>query len=89
MLPAGAAGQHGPHLPSAVGSIISAKISAKKYLSNEKKLAMHTGHSESALVLALAPDSVRMDRSVANFLPESLFKLLPPDSRLAFARSAR
>lgn len=64
--------------------------SAGKYLSDrEKRLAMHAGHAETALVLALAPDTVRMDRAVANFPPEFPSKLLSPDGRPACAWTAR
>ncbi len=64
--------------------------SAGKYLSDqEKKLAMHAGHAETALVLALAPETVRMDRAVANFPPEFPSKLLSPDGRPACAWTAR
>ena len=31
---------------------------------------MHAGHSETALMLALAPDTVHMERAVANFPPD-------------------
>ena len=64
--------------------------SAGKYLSDkEKKLAMHAGHAETALVLALAPDTVRMDCAVANFPPEFPSRLLSPDGRPACAWTAR
>ena len=32
-------------------------------------MAMHAGHSETALMLALAPECVHMERAVANFPP--------------------
>ncbi len=32
-------------------------------------MAMHAGHSETALMLALAPECVHMARAVANFPP--------------------
>jgi creatinine amidohydrolase len=35
----------------------------------ERQLAMHAGHGETALMMALAPDTVRMDRATANVLP--------------------
>jgi creatinine amidohydrolase len=47
-------------LPSASGKFMSEQ---------EKKLAMHAGHSETALMLALAPETVHMERAVANFPP--------------------
>jgi creatinine amidohydrolase len=43
-----------------------------------KALAMHAGHSETALMLALAPDTVHMERAVANFPPPFPIKLLSP-----------
>ena len=63
---------------------------AGQYLSErEKKLAMHAGHAETALMLALAPDTVRMDRAVTNYPPEFPSTLLSPDGRPACAWSAR
>ncbi|MFM1856550.1 MAG: hypothetical protein RLZ83_1859 [Pseudomonadota bacterium] len=35
----------------------------------EKQLAMHAGHGETALMLALAPETVRMARAVAEYPP--------------------
>ena len=63
---------------------------AGRYLSErEKKLAMHAGHAETAIVMALAPDTVHMERAVANYPPEFPSKLLSPDGRPACAWSAR
>ena len=63
---------------------------AGQYLNErEKRLAMHAGHAETALVLALAPDTVRMDRAVASYPPEFPSKLLSPDGRPACAWAAR
>ena len=63
---------------------------AGQYLSErEKKLAMHAGHAETALMLALAPDTVRMDHAVTNYPPEFPSKLLSHDGRPACAWSAR
>ena len=63
---------------------------AGKYLSErEKNLAMHAGHAETAIVMALAPDTVHMERAVANYPPEFPSKLLSPDGRPACAWSAR
>ena len=43
----------------------------KQFLSpHEQRMAMHAGHSETALMLALAPECVHMERAVANFPPE-------------------
>jgi len=63
---------------------------AGQYLcEREKRLAMHAGHAETALVLALAPETVRMDRAVASYPPEFPSKLLSPDGRPACAWAAR
>jgi len=63
---------------------------AGRYLSDkEKKLAMHAGHGETALLLALAPDTVHMERAVANYPPEFPSKLLSADGRPACAWTAR
>ena len=63
---------------------------AGRYMSDkEKKLAMHAGHAETALMLALAPDTVHMERAVANYPPEFPSKLLSPDGRPACAWTAR
>jgi creatinine amidohydrolase len=35
---------------------------------HEREFAMHAGHGETALMMALAPDTVRMDRAVVNVL---------------------
>ena len=36
----------------------------------EQKMAMHAGHSETAVMLALAPECVHIERAVANYPPE-------------------
>lgn len=67
-------------LPNASGQQVSDK---------EKKLSMHAGHSETALMLALAPDTVHMDQAVANYPPEFPIKLLSADGRPACAWTSR
>lgn len=63
---------------------------AGKFLSDkEKRLAMHAGHGETALMLALAPDTVHMERAVVNYPPVFDSPLLSPDGRPACAWSAR
>lgn len=63
---------------------------AGRYLSErEKKLSMHAGHAETAIMMALAPATVHMERAVANFPPVFPSKLLSPDGRPACAWSAR
>lgn len=64
--------------------------SSGKYISDqERKLAMHAGHSETALMMALAPDTVHMERAVVNFPPEFPSKILSGDGRPACAWTAR
>jgi creatinine amidohydrolase len=67
-------------LPNASGKQVSEK---------EKKLSMHAGHSETALMLALAPDTVHMDKAVANYPPEFPIKMLSSDGRPACAWTSR
>ena len=63
---------------------------AGRYLSDrEKKLAMHAGHAETAIMMALAPDTVHMEHAVANYPPEFPSKLLSADGRPACAWAAR
>lgn len=35
----------------------------------ERQMAMHAGHAETALMLALAPDTVQMEKAVVNYPP--------------------
>ena len=63
---------------------------AGKYMADrEKKLAMHAGHAETAIMMALAPDTVHMERAVTNYPPEFPSRLLSPDGRPACAWTAR
>ena len=73
-----------PHGVSRLPSAASRQVNDK-----EKRLAMHAGHSETALMLALAPDTVRMEYAAANYPPAFPIKLLSPDGRPACAWSAR
>ncbi|RYF44146.1 MAG: creatininase family protein, partial [Comamonadaceae bacterium] len=64
--------------------------SSGKYISDEeKRLAMHAGHSETALMMALAPDTVHMERAVTNIPPVFPSKILSGDGRPACAWTAR
>jgi len=64
--------------------------SSGKYISDEeKRLAMHAGHSETALMMALAPDTVHMERAVPNIPPVFPSKILSGDGRPACAWTAR
>jgi creatinine amidohydrolase len=71
---------HVSRLPNASGKYISEQ---------EKKQAMHAGHSETALMLALAPETVHMERAVKNYPPVFPSKLLSADGRPACAWTAR
>ena len=63
---------------------------ANRYLSDrERRLAMHAGHAETAILMALAPDTVRMQHAVANYPPEFPSKVLSADGRPAAAWTAR
>jgi creatinine amidohydrolase len=64
------------HLPHVAGQFLSA---------TENRLAMHAGHAETALMLALAPETVHMDRAAAHYPPEFDSPLLAPKGRPACA----
>jgi creatinine amidohydrolase len=64
--------------------------SSKQISEQEKRLSMHAGHSETALMLALAPDTVHMERAAANFPPpfpdQAAVGRRPPGLRMDRAR---
>ena len=63
---------------------------AGKFLSDkEKRMAMHAGHAETAMILALAPDTVKMSAAVAAYPPEFPSTTLSADGRPAAAWTAR
>jgi creatinine amidohydrolase len=63
---------------------------AGRFLSDrEKRLSMHAGHAETAILLALAPHTVDMTKAVANYPPEFPSRLLSPEGRPAAAWTAR
>lgn len=55
----------------------------------EKRLSMHAGHAETAILMALAPHTVHMQHAVANYPPEFPSKVLSSDGRPACAWTAR
>ena len=55
----------------------------------EKRLSMHAGHAETAILMALAPQTVHMEHAVANYPPEFPSKVLSGDGRPACAWTAR
>lgn len=62
---------------------------ANTFLSErERRLAMHAGHAETAIVMALAPETVHLDRAVAHYPPE-FPKSLSADGRPTAAWVAR
>ena len=66
-------------VPNAAGSFMAER---------ERRLSMHAGQAETAIVMALAPDTVHMERAVANYPPE-FPKSLSADGRPAAAWTAR
>ena len=63
---------------------------AGKFLSDkEKRMAMHAGHAETAMIMALAPDTVKMSEAVAAYPPEFPSKTMSADGRPAAAWTAR
>ena len=63
---------------------------AGKYLSEkEKRLSMHAGHAETAILMVLAPHTVHMEHAVVNYAPEFPSKVLSSDGRPACAWTAR
>jgi creatinine amidohydrolase len=63
---------------------------ANQFLSDrERRLAMHAGHAETAILMALAPETVHMAHAVANYPPEFPSKTLSADGRPAAAWTAR
>ncbi|MFY9513178.1 MAG: creatininase family protein [Rubrivivax sp.] len=55
----------------------------------EKRLSMHAGHAETAILMALAPETVHMEHAVVNYPPEFPSKILSSDGRPAAAWTAR
>jgi creatinine amidohydrolase len=63
---------------------------SNQYLSDkERRLSMHAGHAETAILMALAPHTVHMQHAVANYPPEFPSKVLSNDGRPPCAWTAR
>jgi creatinine amidohydrolase len=63
---------------------------AGRFLSDrERRLSMHAGHAETAILMALAPHTVHMEHAVANYAPEFPSSVLSADGRPACAWTAR
>ena len=73
-----------PHFTWRVPHVAGKFLSAK-----EKRLAMHAGHAETAIIMALAPETVNMSAAVAAYPPEFPSKTMSPDGRVAAAWTAR
>ena len=55
----------------------------------ERRLSMHAGHAETAILMALAPHTVQMQHAAANYAPEFPSKVLSADGRPPCAWTAR
>lgn len=64
-------------------------VAGQFLLPKEKRLAMHAGHAETAIVMALAPETVKMNRACANYPPEFPAATLMTEGRPAAAWTAR
>jgi creatinine amidohydrolase len=64
-------------------------VAGKFLAAKEKQLAMHAGHAETAIIMALTPDAVKMSEAVANYPPEFPSKTLSENGRPACAWTAR
>jgi creatinine amidohydrolase len=63
---------------------------AGQYMTDrEKRLSMHAGHAETAILMALAPHTVHMQHALASYPPEFPSKVLSSDGRPACAWTAR
>ena len=81
--------RHGdyPVLPQFVWRV--QHVAGKLMTDREKRLSMHAGHAETAILMALAPETVHMEHAVANYPPEFPSKVLSADGRPAAAWTAR
>lgn len=64
-------------------------VAGKFTSAREKQLAMHAGHAETAIIMALAPETVRMSEAVAAYPPEFPSKTLSDNGRPACSWTAR
>jgi creatinine amidohydrolase len=81
--------RHGDYVVVPYGVSRVPNVSGQFISEQERKLSMHAGHSETALMLALAPDTVHMERAAAHFPPPFPSKILSADGRPACAWVAR
>ena len=72
-----------PHFTWRVANVANQFLSER-----ERRLSMHAGHAETAILMALAPDTVHMEHAVANYPPEFPCKTLSADGRPAAAWAA-
>ncbi len=73
-----------PHFTWRVPSVTNQYLSDK-----ERRLSMHAGHAETAILMALAPHTVHMQHAVVNYPPEFPSKVLSADGRPPCAWTAR
>ncbi len=64
-------------------------VAGKFMTEKERRLSMHAGHAETAILMALAPETVHMQHAVAAYPPEFPSKVLSADGRPACAWTAR
>ena len=81
--------RHGDYVVVPYGVSRVANVSGKFISEQERKLSMHAGHSETALMLALAPETVHMEHAKAYFPPPFPVKTLSADGRPSCAWVAR
>lgn len=81
--------RHGDYVIVPYGVSRLPNASSKQISDREKRLSMHAGHSETALMLALAPDTVQMQHAKEYFPPDFPIKLLSADGRPACAWTSR
>lgn len=78
--------RHGDHIVVPQSTWRLPNVAGRYLADREKKLAMHAGHAETAIMLALAPDTVHMERAVtklpARISVEAALARRPPGLRL-------
>ena len=81
--------RHGDFVIVPIGVWRVPNVSGKFISEQERRQSMHAGHSETAMMLALAPETVHMERAAPAFPPVFPSKILSPDGRPACAWVAR
>ena len=81
--------RHGDFVVVPHGVSRVANVSGQFISDDERRLTMHAGHSETALLLALAPDTVQMEHARPSLPPPFPIRGLSADGRPACAWVAR